>query len=170
MNVAEQDYRIWKNEDFVIEYTITSSLWDEILINDFYEKLNKILNEIYEQTGLVSHNSKILISISFSGDKKVMELNNYFRKKKSATNVLSFPSNYKLNNTIFLGDIIFSIETIIREAKRDNKSLQNHLIHLFIHAVLHLLGYDHKSDAQAERMENLEIAILKTLNINNPYD
>ena len=170
MNVAEQDYRIWKNEDFVIEYTITSSLWDEILINDFHEKLNKILDEIYEQTGLISNNSKTLISISFSGDKKVMELNNCFRKKKSATNVLSFPSNYKFNNTLFLGDIIFSIETIIREAKRDNKSLQNHLTHLFIHAVLHLLGYDHESDAQAERMENLEIAILKTLNINNPYD
>ena len=170
MNVAEKDYRIWKNENFVIEYTITSSLWDEILINDFHEKLNKILDEIYEQTGLISNNSKILISISFSGDKKVMELNNYFRKKKLATNVLSFPSNYKFNNTLFLGDIIFSIETIIREAKRDNKSLQNHLTHLFIHAVLHLLGYDHESHAQAERMENLEIAILKTLNINNPYE
>ena len=81
MNVAEQDYRIWKNENFVIEYTITSSLWDEILINDFHEKLNKILDEIYEQTGLISNNSKTLISISFSGDKKVMELNNCFRKK-----------------------------------------------------------------------------------------
>jgi probable rRNA maturation factor len=170
MNEAEQDYRIWKNEDFVIEYTITSSLWDEILINDFHEKLNKILDEIYEQTGLISNNSKTLISISFSGDKKVMELNNCFRKKKSATNVLSFPSNYKFNNKLFLGDIIFSIETIIKEAKRDNKSLQNHLTHLFIHAVLHLLGYDHDSDAQAEKMENLEIAILKTLNISNPYD
>ena len=82
MNVAEQDYRIWKNENFVIEYKITSSLWDEILINNFHEKLNKVLDEIYEQTGLISNNSKSLISISFSGDKKVMELNNCFRKKK----------------------------------------------------------------------------------------
>ena len=170
MNVAEQDYRIWKNENFVIEYIINSSLWDEILINDFHEKLNKVLDEIYEHTGLISNYSKILISISFSDNKKVMELNNCFRKKKSATNVLSFPSNYKFNNTLFLGDIIFSIETIIKEAKRDNKSLQNHLTHLFIHAVLHLLGYDHDNDAQAEKMENLEIVILKTLNINNPYD
>ena len=98
-------------------------MWDEILINDFHEKLNKVLDEIYEQTGLISNNSKTLISISFSGDKKVMELNNCFRKKKSATNVLSFPSNYKFNNTLFLGDIIFSIETIIKEAKRENKSI-----------------------------------------------
>ena len=170
MNVTEQDYRIWKNENFVIESTITLSLWDEILINDFHEKLNKIFDEICERIDLISNNSKTLISISFSDDKKIMELNNCFRKTKSATNVLSFPSNYKFNDTLFLGDIIFSIETIHKEAKRDNKRIENHLIHLFIHAVLHLLGYDHDSDAQAERMENLEIAILKTLNINNPYD
>ena len=169
MNVAEKDYRIWKNKNFIIESTITVKLWDEILINDFHEKLNKILDEIYERIDLFSNNSKTLISISFSGDKKIMELNSYFRKIKSATNVLSFPSNNKVNNTLFLGDIIFSIETIIREAKRDNKSLQNHLTHLFIHAVLHLLGYDHETKKQAEKMENLEILILSNLQIDNPY-
>ena len=169
MNVAEKDYRIWKNKNFVIESTITVKLWDEILINNFHEKLNKILDEIYERVDLFSNNSKNLISISFSGDKKIMELNSYFRKIKSATNVLSFPSNSKLHNTLFLGDIIFSIETILKEAKRDNKSVENHLIHLFIHAVLHLLGYDHETEVQAEQMENLEIQILSNLQIDNPY-
>ncbi len=170
MNVTEQDYRKWKNENFVIESKITSSLWDEIIINDFHEKLNKVLDEIYKRIGLISNNPKILISISFSGDKKVMELNNSFRKRKSATNVLSFPSNYIFNNTLFLGDIIFSIETILKEAKRDNKSVENHLIHLFIHAVLHLLGYDHETEEKAEKMENLEIQILSNLQIDNPYN
>ena len=169
MNVAEKDYRVWKNKNFVIESTITDQLWDEILINDFHVKLNKILDEIHERIDLFSNNSKILISISFSGDKKVKELNNYFRKKRSATNVLSFPSNNKFNNTLFLGDIIFSIETILKEAKRDNKSVENHLIHLFIHAVLHLLGYDHLTEEQAEKMENLETQILSNLQIDNPY-
>ena len=169
MNVAKQDYRIWKNKNFVIESTITLSSWDEILINDFHKKLNKVLDEINERIGLISDNSKTLISISFSDDKKVMELNNFFRKKKLATNVLSFPSNYKLNNILFLGDIIFSIETILKEAKRDNKRVENHLIHLFIHAVLHLLGYDHETEEQAEKMENLEILILSNLQIDNPY-
>ena len=84
MNVAEQDYRIWKNENFVIESTITVSLWDKILINDFHGKLNKVLNEIFKRTSLISYNSKTLISISFSGDKKVIELNNCFRKKKNS--------------------------------------------------------------------------------------
>ena len=170
MNVTEQDYRIWKNENFVIESTITLSLWDKILINDFHEKLDQVLDEIYERIGLISKDSKTLISISFSGDKKVKELNNSFRKKRSATNVLSFPSNYKFNNTLFLGDIIFSIETILKEAKRDNKTVENHLIHLFIHAVLHLLGYEHETEEQAEKMENLEIEILRNLQIDNPYN
>ena len=169
MNEAEKDYRIWQNENFVIESTITLSLWDEKLINDFYEKLNKVLDEIYERTASISDNSKNLISMDFSGDKKIMELNNYFRKKKLATNVLSFPSNYKFNNILFLGDIIFSIETIHREATRDNKTVENHLIHLFIHALLHLLGYEHETEEQAEKMENLEIQILSNLQIDNPY-
>lgn len=170
MDVTEQDYRIWKNENFVIESTITLSLWDKILINDFHEKLDQVLDEIYERIGLISNGSKTLISISFSGDKKVKELNNSFRKKRSATNVLSFPSNYKFNNTLFLGDIIFSIETILKEAKRDNKSVENHLTHLFIHSVLHLLGYEHETEEQAEKMENLEIEILSNLQIDNPYN
>ncbi len=170
MKEAEQDYRIWKNKNFVVESTITLSLWDEILINGFHEKLNKILNEIYKQTGFVYNNSTVLISISFSGDKKIMELNSCFRKKKSATNVLSFTSNSNFNNTLFLGDIIFSIETILKEAKRDNKTVENHLIHLFVHAVLHLLGYEHETEEQAKKMENLEIKILSNLQIDNPYN
>ena len=170
MNEAGQDYKIWNYENFVIESTIPQSLWDEILINDFHEKLNKVLYEIYERIGSISNNSKTFISISFSNDKKVIELNNCFRNKKSATNVLSFPSNYKFNNTLFLGDIIFSNETILNEAKSNNKSVQNHLLHLFIHAVLHLLGYDHETEEQAKKMENLEIQILSNLQIDNPYN
>ena len=169
MNVSEIDYRIWKNEIFVIESSITVSLWDEILIKEFHEKLNKILYEIYERTGLISSNSKTLISISFSEDKKITELNNCFRQKQSATNVLSFPSNNIFKNQLFLGDIIFSIETIQREANRDNKSVANHLIHLFIHAVLHLLGYNHETEQQAKKMEDLEVEILRNLRIDNPY-
>ena len=169
MNVAEIDYRIWKNEIFVIESTITVSLWDEILIKEFHEKLNKILHEIFERTGLISSNSKTLISISFSEDKKITELNNCFRQKQSATNVLSFPSNNIFKGQLFLGDIIFSIETIQREANRDNKSVANHLIHLFVHAVLHLLGYNHETEQQAKKMEDLEVEILRNLRIDNPY-
>ena len=170
MKESEKDYRIWESKNFIVESTVNSSLWDEILISDFYKKLNKVLNEIYEQVGLDYNNLKTLISISFSGDKKIMELNSCFRKKYSATNVLSFPSNNKFKNTLFLGDIIFSIETILREAKVDNKTVENHLTHLFIHAVLHLLGYDHEKPEDAKKMEYLEIQILSKLKIDNPYN
>ena len=170
MKEAEKDYRIWENKNFIVESLVNLSLWDEILINDFHRKLNKVLNEIYERLDLVYDNSKTLISISFSGDIEITELNSCFRKKKSPTNVLSFPSNNKLNNTLFLGDIIFSIETILKEAKRDNKRVENHLIHLFIHAVLHLLGYGHETEEEAKKMEYLEKQILSNLNIDNPYD
>ena len=169
MNEVEQDYRIWKNENFVIESKITLSSWDKILINDFHEKLNMILDEIYKRTDLISNEFKTSISISFSEDEKVMQLNNCFRKKNIATNVLSFPSNHTFNKKLFLGDIIFSIETIQREANRDNKSVTDHLIHLFIHAVLHLLGYNHETEEEAKKMEDLEIKILKNLKIKNPY-
>ena len=116
MKEPEQDYRIWKNENFVIESIIIFSLWDKILINDFYEKLNNVLDEINKQIGLISNNSKKLISISFSGDKKITELNNCYRKN-SATNVLSFPSNHKFNNLLFLGDIIFQLKLLLKKQK-----------------------------------------------------
>ena len=102
-----------------------------------------------------------------------MQLNKQFRNINKPTNVLSFPS---LNNStsnfkeVFLGDIIFSIETILSEAKINNISIIDHLIHLFIHGLLHLLGYDHKTEDEARDMENLEITILEQLSIPNPYE
>ena len=170
MNIAGVDYRIWKNDNFVVESSITVSLWNKELINNFHDNLSNILYNIYEKSNLNFPNSKNFISLCFSGDEKIIELNNSYRKINTATNVLSFPSQSNTKNKLFLGDIIFSIDTIRREAKRDNKSINNHLIHLFIHGVLHLLGYDHDTEQKAERMENLEIAILRTLNITDPYN
>ncbi len=169
MNIPEVDYRIWKNDNFIIESTIVVSLWNQEVINDFHKNLSKVVQEIDKKPNLTFSNSKKLISLLFSGDKKIIELNSSFRKIKSATNVLSFPSYSKIENGLFLGDIIFSVETIYREAKRDNKSVNSHLIHLFIHAVLHLFGYDHATEEEAQIMENLEIGILNTLQIDNPY-
>ena len=119
---------------------------------------------------MLNINKKNHVSLSFAGDKKIIELNKRFRKINLPTNVLSFPSFIQKNNKIFLGDIIFSAETILKEAKRDKKSFKNHLIHLFIHGVLHLIGYDHQTENNAKVMENLEIKILETLKINNPYE
>ena len=167
---VKDSHKIWKNDMLSVEAIIDDSLWDKQLINDFQKNLNKILSEIYNKSDLININKKNYISVSFAGDKKIIELNKRFRKINLPTNVLSFPSLIQKNNTNFLGDIIFAAETIFREAKRDKKSFKSHLIHLFIHGVLHLIGYDHQTENNAKIMENLEIKILESLKINNPYE
>ena len=161
---------IWKNEMFIVESLIDETLWDKQLINKFQKNLNKILNEICKISKLINANKINSVSLSFAGDKKIIELNDLYRQKKLPTNVLSFPSLTERKNKIFLGDIIFSAETIFKEAKRDKKSFNDHLIHLFIHSFLHLVGYNHNTEDKAKIMEKLEIKMLKNLNIDNPYE
>ena len=165
----KDNHKIWKNDIVSVEAIIDESLWNKKLINDFQKNLNQILISIYQKSDLINTNKKNYVSVFFAGDKKIIELNKQFRKINLPTNVLSFPSLIQKDDEIFLGDIIFSAETIFREAIRDKKSFKSHLIHLFIHGVLHLIGYDHENENNAKVMESLEIKILETLNINNPY-
>ena len=168
--IKKDRHKIWNNRNLIVEATIDESLWDKQLINDLQKTLHKISNEIYKSSDLININKKNSISVLFAGDKKIIELNSRFRKINLPTNVLSFPSFIERNEEIFLGDIIFSAETIFKEAKRDKKSCNNHLIHLFVHGLLHLLGYDHQTEDNAKIMEGLEVKILKTLKIDNPYE
>ena len=168
--LVDDNYKIWENEYYTLEATIVRSLWDDKVINNFEKKLKKSLPIIFDIQKTILLKNHILISILFSGDKQVAELNKYYRNINKPTNVLSFPSTtINTKSKIFLGDIVFSSQTIIEEAKRDNKNLEDHLIHLFIHGVLHLLGYDHETEDDANIMESIEIKILKNLNIDNPY-
>ena len=169
MKINGEDYKIWENDKFIVECSIDLILWDKKIIENFQENLHKILDLICEKSDIILPSIKKSISLSFSGDKKIIELNNRYRNLNSATNVLSFPSYLKSRDELFLGDIIFSNETINKEATRDKKNINNHLIHLFIHGVLHLLGYDHKNVSEAEKMEALEIEILNNFQIDNPY-
>jgi probable rRNA maturation factor len=117
------------------------------------------------------------VSVLLTNDQSIQEMNKNFRGKDKATNVLSFPqlshddlSNIKaLKQPIILGDIVMSFDTIKKESVEQNKLFMNHLTHLFIHSLLHLLGYDHIDDCEATRMEQLEIHVLSNLNIPNPY-
>ena len=170
IQIKKDRHKIWKNNILIVEAIIDESLWDRQLIIDFQKTLNKISNEIYKNSDLINTNKKNSVSVLFAGDKKIIELNSRFRKINLPTNVLSFPSFIERNEEIFLGDIIFSAETIFKEAKRDKKSCNNHLIHLFVHGLLHLLGYDHQTVDNAKIMEGLEVKILKTLKIDNPYE
>jgi probable rRNA maturation factor len=111
------------------------------------------------------------ISLLLTDDKGVRELNRAWRGKDKPTNVLSFPAPEQpvLPGPRHLGDIALAYDTLAREAEDESKSLADHLSHLVVHGTLHLLGYDHELEAEAEIMEGLEVKALATLGIADPY-
>lgn len=101
-------------------------------------------------------------------------LNENFRKKKGPTNILSFNYSESLfptdeNEPVYLGDLVVCTDLVTEEAIEQKKEEQAHWAHLIVHGVLHLCGYDHEKETDAEQMESLEIKILKQLNYENPY-
>jgi probable rRNA maturation factor len=83
--------------------------------------------------------------------------------------VLSFPSKQTADEPAHLGDIVLAHQTIAREASAEGKPFAHHLAHLVVHGFLHLIGYDHEKDADAEAMEQTERKILRRLNVPDPY-
>lgn len=97
-------------------------------------------------------------------------LNRRYRNKQGATNILSFPFEAPDGVTLdLLGDLVICAPLVALESRMQHKPLLHHWAHIVVHGVLHLLGYDHLVDAEAEQMEALEIHILRQLNIANPY-
>ena len=97
-------------------------------------------------------------------------LNEQYRHKSGPTNILSFPvevpSGIALN---LLGDLVICAPLVKNEAEQQHKNIDAHWAHIVVHGVLHLLGFDHTDDKDAEKMETKETGVLKKLNINNPY-
>lgn len=109
------------------------------------------------------------VNLLFCDDARIKELNRDFRGKDKPTNVLSFPGPETFDGPVALGDIALARETILREAVEQAKTAENHLRHMIVHGVLHLLGFDHEEDDEAEEMEAMEIAILARLGVENPF-
>jgi len=107
------------------------------------------------------------LAILLTDDETVAELNQRFRGKAGPTNVLSFPA--PTNPEGHLGDIALAYGVCAREAAEQGKPLAHHLQHLVAHGVLHLVGYDHQTETEAEEMEALERRILAGLNVPDPY-
>jgi probable rRNA maturation factor len=108
-----------------------------------------------------------VIVVLLTDDAVVADLNQRFRDKAGPTNVLSFPAPPNPEGQI--GDIALALGVCAYEAALQGKSLEHHLMHLTVHGVLHLLGYDHETDDEAEAMEALERSILETLGVSDPY-
>lgn len=105
------------------------------------------------------------VSITLVDDKYIKKINKKYRGINKPTNVLSF----ELNDDVLLGDIFISIDTVIAQAKEEGISVIEHTAHMVVHGILHLLGYDHIKDSDAEKMEKKEISVLKKLGYKNPY-
>ena len=117
---------------------------------------------------------RLEISIVLADDAVVQGLNRDYRGMDKPTNVLSFASldadsPLPPDGPVLLGDVIVAYETVKREAAEENKRLEDHLSHLIVHGVLHLLGYDHVQEDEAETMETLEGEILARLGVKNPH-
>jgi probable rRNA maturation factor len=108
------------------------------------------------------------VDILLADDGTVAELNLRFRQKPGPTNVLSFPSPETARP--HLGDIVLAFGVCSREASEQGKKLEHHLMHLVAHGVLHLVGYDHQNDAEAESMEALERQLMQGLGAPDPYE
>ncbi|MFQ6017505.1 MAG: rRNA maturation RNase YbeY [Kiloniellaceae bacterium] len=118
---------------------------------------------------------EVEISVVLADDATARRLNRDYRGCDQPTNVLSFPGSAgagaghaKAPGPALLGDVVVALETLCREAAEQDKTRADHLCHLIVHGVLHLLGYDH--GAEAKEMERLEIAVLAGLGIGDPYD
>ena len=130
------------------------------------EKLNKALSYIFKEEGITDSS----INLKILTDDDIKELNKKFRNKNTTTNVLSF-SNEDVSKSITgnLGDIAISYEFVKRESKEHKKNFDDHMIHMLVHGVYHILGFDHENDEMADIMEIKEVELLKKLDIKNPY-
>ena len=120
------------------------------------------------------------ITVRIVDDAEIHQLNQQYRGKDKATNVLSFPfempelvlpDGVHLDESMsnFLGDIVICAQVVKQESKQQNKMIGHHWAHMLIHGTLHLLGYDHIEEHDAQEMEGIEIAILRKLGIDDPY-
>ena len=142
------------------------SLWKDYKIY-FDNKTMNFFSKVIEET----INKNILASFLLTDDANIKTLNYKWRKKNNSTNVLSFPVNsfFEEDKYFFIGDIVLSYETILKECKIRKISFKEHFIHLCLHGMLHLLGFDHKDRKDEKVMEYTEIKFLSLINIQNPY-
>lgn len=129
-------------------------------------KLDEFLISILSSESIEDSN----INVSFISSEEMRELNKQFRGIDKDTNVLSFENqDISKEHTKVLGDIAISYPYVVNEAIVSEKDLDSHISHMFIHGILHILGYDHENESEADNMEAKEIEFLSKFNIINPY-
>lgn len=166
-----------------LDIAVKSKKWqEEKNIEKFIKKTCETLIPLTDLKKILKKNFELELSILLVSDQQIKKINSEFRNKNKPTNVLSFPSlDENLvrkiglkkavgpHNYLLLGDIIISYDTLKKESLAQKKKFRDHLTHLILHSILHLIGFDHEDEKMANTMEALEIKILKKLAIANPY-
>lgn len=158
---------------------IDEDRWQQHLV-DIQDNIEEITRLTLDCLPIPVDHTPIEISFLLTNDPHIQTLNNEYRGQDKPTNVLSFaqyeitPENiaslFDANHPIIMvGDIILSLDTLLEEARQQQKPLIDHYSHLLVHGLLHLFGYDHENEQDAFLMEQLEITILEKMAINNPY-
>lgn len=157
-------------EPIAIDIAVESSGWpDELVLGAL---TRSAIDAGLAELGKSALKSGCELSVVFTDDAAIRKLNANWRAKDKPTNVLSFPAfppNRNAPLPPMLGDIVLAEETVRREAQEEGKPFENHLTHLIVHGFLHLAGYDHETDEDAEEMEDLERRVLSRLAIPDPY-
>ena len=123
------------------------------------------------QAALRCYGKPAEVAINVIDEDESAKLNYQYRRKNNPTNVLSFPANLPDSLELaLLGDLAICAQVVAREAAEQNKALSAHWAHIVIHGTLHLIGFDHISDAEEKKMELLEIEILASFNLSSPYE
>ena len=148
-------------ERFEIEIVVEDERWKDALID-----AEAFAAQCAAAAGALEKKISGAAALLLADDVALCDLNRRFRGKDKPTNVLSFPAGA----AGFLGDIAMAYETCAREAEAEGIAFRDHAAHLIVHGLLHLVGYDHEADDEAERMERLETRILASLGVADPYD
>lgn len=165
-----------------LNITMDEPGWEKSL-PDIQRLSDRVMKECFafvkdnEDIDFLELGKTITVNLSLNNDAEIHKLNAQFRNMDKPTNVLSFANidsekfdeDIHLFEIIELGDIMIALETMQRESQEKGISLCDHYCHLLTHGFLHLLGFDHMEDEEAEYMEDFEIKILQKLNIKNPY-
>jgi probable rRNA maturation factor len=148
-----------------ITLDVASPLWEDAMA--MVDIARRAAGEVLDPDGLGE------VTIRLTDDAEMADLNGRYRGKPKPTNVLSFPALQGFpappGEPRRLGDIALGYETVAREAEAQGKRFGDHVSHLIVHGLLHLLGHDHETDTDAESMEGIEREILAKLGIADPY-
>jgi len=152
-----------------VDIDVKEPLWEKELPT-VQRDITTVSQIVYNACDLPTRSAEI--SIVLADDIFIQDLNQRYRGKDKPTNVLSFPATddpQEATEHMILGDVIISYQTLQRESEEQSKTMEAHMVHMLVHGILHLIGYDHQDSQEAEKMEALEVGLLKEMGYANPY-